>query len=109
MKETQLQKIILDYLRMSGYLAIKFRSVGIYNKKTGKYIPMPVTGVSDILFWGKKQSGAIEVKMKGNKPTVKQLEFIEQMQSKGHTAFVAYNLETVQNKLKCPSLLKGQK
>ena len=105
MKEQQLQKQILDWLRLSGYIAIKYRSAGIYNKKTGKYIPMGTTGVSDILFWGKK-AGAIEVKMKGNKPTTKQLEFIEQIKSKGYIAFVAYSLDEVIEKLNCPSLIK---
>jgi hypothetical protein len=94
-KEKDLQKDILDYLRLMGYLAVKFPSVGIYNKKTGSYIPMPQRGVSDILFWGKGKFGAIECKALGAKATDEQKAFLEEMRSKGGIDILAYDLDTV--------------
>ena len=97
--ENQLQKQIIDYLRLKEYLAVKFPSVGIYNKKTGSYIPMPQRGVSDILFWGHSIFGAIECKMKPKKPTPEQLQFLEDMKYRDGMAIVAYSLDDVIEKI----------
>ncbi len=110
MKEKDLQKHIVEYLRLKGYLVVKFPSVGIWKKETGSYIPQPQIGISDLLFWKSEPSGvvllplgrgtvrrygAIEVKIKPRKPTQAQLDFGEQMKRAGGVFIVAYSLEDV--------------
>lgn len=95
MKESVIQKSIIDYLKLKGYLVVKFPSVGIYKKATDSYIPQPMRGVSDILFWGGGRFGSIEVKAKKNKPTQAQLEFGVRMRSAGGMFMVAYSIDDV--------------
>ncbi len=99
-KEKDLQKDILSWLRLNQYLAIKYPSIGTYNSKTQKYIPMPICGVSDILFWGNGRFGAIECKMKYNRVSLNQEKFLEEMKEKGGIDIVAYSLDEVINILK---------
>lgn len=96
MKEQQLQKIILDYLRLKRYVAIKFNSSGIYNKKTGKYIPQPQRGISDILACSPKgEFLAIEVKVNHNKSSEEQILFIESIRKNSGKAIIAYSLDDI--------------
>ena len=97
-KERDIQKTIFDYLRMKKILCFKHRNVGIFKKDTGSYIPLPFgeKGISDII--GCLPSGqflAIEVKVKGNKPSPEQEAFILKVKAAGGKAFVAYSLEDV--------------
>ena len=50
MKESDLQKAIIDYLRIKKFVVVKFPSVGIWRKDTQSYIKQPRRGVSDIDF-----------------------------------------------------------
>ncbi len=110
LKETDIQKSIIDYLELKGYLVVKVNNGGIYVKKTGRYIPPKAKGVSDLLFWrcrlrndGRRTMptrefpiyGSIEVKRKPNKPTTEQLEWGEQMKHAGGVFIVAYSLDDV--------------
>ena len=94
-KEALLQKLILDYLRLHGYLAIKVNNGGVYIKKLDRYMKSPQRGISDILFWGHSIFGAIEVKVKPNKPTAEQEQFLADMRYRGGVAIVAYSLDDV--------------
>lgn len=96
-KEKNLQKQITSYLRLKGCLVVKFNSTGIYNQKTGSYIPMPQKGVSDLLFWCGNCYGAIEVKNPNHttKPSKDQLAFLEEMRQRGGVGLVAYDLNEV--------------
>ena len=51
MKETQIQKQILDYMKLKGYVAFKHRNVGIFKQDTKQYIPLAFgeKGISDII------------------------------------------------------------
>lgn len=55
----------------------------------------PQKGVSDLLFWGHEIFGAIECKVKPNKPSIEQLQFLEDMRNKGGVGIVAYSLDDV--------------
>lgn len=97
-KESAIQKQIMDYLRLKGCLVFKHRNVGIWVKKTGHYIPLSAgeIGISDII--GLTKNGiflAIEVKAPKKKPSKEQLDFIERVKAKGGIAFWTDNLDDV--------------
>ena len=96
--EQEIQKVIIDYLKLKKFIVFKHRNVGIYKQDTGKYIPLSFgeKGISDII--GCSPQGtfvAIEVKKRGGKPTPEQLEFIARVSANGGIAFVAYSLDDV--------------
>ena len=96
MKESDIQKQILDYLRLKGCLVFKVNNGGVYIKKLNRYMKSPQKGISDIV--GETKKGlflAIEVKKKYNKPSPEQLDFIEQVKARGGIGLVAYCLEDV--------------
>ena len=97
MKESDLQKSIIDYLRLKKYVVVKFSSVGIYDKRSGTYIPQSQKGVSDLLACSPEgKFFAIEVKKdKYSKPSEYQLTFIESINKNNGVAFVAYDLDIV--------------
>jgi len=95
MKESDIQHTIIQYLKYKKIFAWKYNSVGI-KKPNGSYIPIGLKGVSDII--GLTDDGkfiAIEVKMKGNKPSIYQEEFLNQIKQRNGIAIVAYSLEDV--------------
>jgi len=97
LKESDIQKQIIDYLEMTGNLVVKINNVGIM-KPNGSFIPPRQRGVSDLLVC--KRGGhfvAIEVKVPGNKPTLYQSNFIEDVKRRGGRGFVANSLNDVIN------------
>ena len=101
MKEREIQKMILDYLRYQKIFCWKNNSIGIYKAKTGQYIPIGMKGVSDIL--GILSDGrflAIEVKQEKTKPTDNQKEFINNINKHGGLAFIARSVDDVMKMLK---------
>jgi len=101
MKESEIQKSIIDYLGYRGYLVIKFNSVGIYKKDTGQYIPQRQLGVADLLVCSPKgEFLAIEVKRPGGKPTEHQKVFLDRVKSLGGRAFIATSIDDVERELK---------
>lgn len=98
MKESELQKSIKDYLQLKKYIVVKFPSVGIYKQKTQTYIPQSRRGISDLLACSPEgRFVAIEVKIKGNKASAEQLQFIDEVNKNGGLAFVAYDIDDVLN------------
>lgn len=100
MKESDIQKSILDYLKLKKHLVFKHRNVGIFKQDTGKYIPLAAgeKGISDII--GCTTQGrflAIEVKMPGKKPTQDQLLFLANVQTHNGIGLVAWSLDDVIN------------
>ena len=96
-KESQLQRQIMDYLRLKKCVVVKFRAVGI-KKANGSFIPLPAgeKGVSDLLFCTPDgRFGACEVKIKGNKPTQNQLDYLESIRKHKGIAILAYSLDDV--------------
>lgn len=99
-QEAKLKKQILDYLKLKGIFCWNNRNVGVYNPKTGCYIPSPIKGISDII--GILPNGkflAIEVKTNKNKPTKNQLWFIEEIKRNNGVGIIAYNLDDVIDEL----------
>ncbi len=94
MRETLLRKSIVEYLSLSGYFAIPMNTMGV-PMKNGRWRPAQVTGVPDILFWGKGKSGGIECKIAPNKPTANQLAFGEKLIAAGGIYLLAYSLNDI--------------
>lgn len=101
MKERDIQKAIMDYLEIKKYKVIKFSSVGIWNRKTEHYIPQRQRGVSDLICCSPEgRFVAIEVKMKPNKPTDEQLEFIQSINLRGGIGLIVYSIDEIMENLK---------
>lgn len=98
-KERDIQKGILDYLRWRKIFCWKNSNVGI-KKSNGSFIPVGMKGVSDIL--GILPSGkflAIEVKCKYRKPSPAQKKFLYEIEKNGGLAFVARSVKEVKNEI----------
>ena len=95
--ESALVKVILDYLKHSGIFAWRCNS-GMLRGAGGGPVRFGAPGMSDILGIVNDYSGkllAIECKIKPNKPTPQQREFLETVLAFGGVAFVAYSLDDV--------------
>ena len=103
-KEADLQRGILEWLRLHHIPCWKVSSVGIFKKKTGSYIPSSNKGMSDIHAIVNGLAVWIEVKNpnKKGKITPHQQRFIDEVNAHGGMAFVADNLDTVIQKIKPP-------
>jgi len=94
--ESIIQKSILEYLRLRGIYAWKANTTGIYQQKTGRYIPV-TKGIADIL--GIMPDGrflAIEVKTNKGRLTIYQEAFLAEIEQRGGLAIVARSIEDVQ-------------
>lgn len=94
--EKDLQKDTIDYLRLQGFLVVKFNNVGIWNSQTGRYIPPYQKGIADLLcvsptgrFW------ALEIKIKPRKPTEDQEEFLTGVRQRNGIAEVIYGIDEI--------------
>lgn len=108
MKEKDLKRQILEFLKLNGIFAWNNRNVGVYNPKYKTYIPSQIKGISDII--GILPSGkflAIEVKVNYNKPTEHQKWFLETIKKYNGVAILAYSLDDVINALKEEGLKNG--
>ena len=77
------QKAIIDYLRLNGWFVYKNNNIGIYNKKTGSYIPAQTKGIPDLTCIKDSQVYQIEVKINKNKQSDNQKSFQGEWESKG--------------------------
>lgn len=99
LKESEIQKQILDYLKFLKIFCWRNNTVGIYNKKLNRYVKSgsgTMKGVGDILCClpdGKLCS--IEVKRPNKLPTKEQREFMNEINKRGGLAFVASSLDDV--------------
>ena len=98
-KEGQIKKAILDYLKLKGWLCVPQRSVGIWKKKNGSYIPLKQKGVADIIciapFRDFGLPVAIEVKTERGRLTENQKSFLERWQKIGGIAKIARDLDDI--------------
>jgi len=96
-QEKEIQKTILDHLRLRGHVAFKFPSVGIYKRATDSYIPQPQKGIADIIGFQKNtgRGFALEVKSGNNKPSDDQLIFLGQVERVGGIQGVVRTVEDV--------------
>lgn len=96
--EQEIQKTIIDYLKLKKYVTFKHRNVGIFKQKTGSYIPLSFgeKGISDVIACSPKGTFvAVEVKKKGGKPSPDQLDFLERIKANGGIGILAYSLDDV--------------
>lgn len=96
-KEQDIQKAILDYLRLKKYVVFKHHSTG-FTVRDGKSVAFRYSekGISDII--GCSTEGtfvAVEVKKRGGKPTPEQLDFLERVRANGGIGILAYSLDDV--------------
>ena len=101
--EKEIQKQIIDYLRLKKYLVVKFHSSIFVGKRgqEGRFIKSPQVGVSDIIAC-QPETGryvAIEVKKEGNQPSKFQLDFLAEVRARKGIGFVAYSLDDVMKEL----------
>lgn len=96
--ESQIQKAIVDYLKLKKYIVFKHRNVGIYKKSTDRYIPLSAgeIGISDVIACSPDgRFCAIEVKRPGGKPSAEQLDFLARVKAYGGVSILAYSLDDV--------------
>ena len=94
-KESDIQRGIMDYLRIKKIFCWKNSTVGIH-KANGSFIPAQMTGIADIL--GILPDGrflAIEVKRKWNKTTPNQDLFLDNIKKNNGIALVAYSIDDI--------------
>jgi len=82
MREGELQKDVLKYLRFHPNVAwARINTTGIVKTKQGGWVRIGIPGESDII--GQLTNGkilAIEIKLPGCVPSLKQLDFLELVQ-----------------------------
>lgn len=98
-KEIQLQKLIRDWINLSGGFVWRNNS-GQFSitDKSGKlrYFKAGIKGGSDLVgVWKNGQFLAVEVKVGKNKPSYYQIRFLEEITRRGGIGFVAYSLDEV--------------
>lgn len=101
--EKDIQKQILDWLRLHGATAIRVNSGAMAGDYKGKkrFVRMNDTvGCSDILCCWRGRFVAIEVKRPGNKPTLDQESFLQTVERSGGLAIVAYSVDDVEKELR---------
>jgi hypothetical protein len=97
MKESQIQKSIIDYLHLMEWYVWKNNSVGIFNPKTQKYIKAQTRGISDLTAIKDGCVLFIEVKAENGKQSEYQKEFQNQIESKGGKYLLAKSYVDVLN------------
>lgn len=98
--EAEIQKAIIQYLRLRGHFPIRINVQGVpIHTKSGikGFRPSPMKGISDIL--GISKTGrffALEVKRKkGYKVSPEQIEFIAEVKKRGGIASLVCSTEEV--------------
>lgn len=95
-KEKDIQRQIIDFLELKGWVVIKAPTSGIYNPEKQFFRPLRQKGISDLLCCAKGGAFvAIEIKAPGGKLSDHQCIFLDQVRRAGGKAIVAYSLDTV--------------
>ena len=97
LSEQDIQKIIIDYLRIKRYVVFKHHSTGS-TVREGKavFFKYGEKGISDIIACSPKGTFvAIEVKKKGGKTSPEQLDFLARVKACGGIAILAHSLDEV--------------
>lgn len=96
-KEQDIQKAILDYLRLKKYVVFKHHSTG-FTVRDGKSVAFRYSekGISDVIACSPQgRFVAIEVKKRGGKATPEQLDFLARVKANGGIAILAFSLDEV--------------
>jgi len=92
MSESQLVYSVMQELGKHG--AVFRTNAGRFYTRSGQAISGLPKGFTDVLFIGPDGIACfIECKLKSNKPSPEQVEFIERMQSLGARAGIAYDVD----------------
>ena len=93
-RETDLMNAIKDTLTYKGFQVLRLNA-GAFFDKSGRYIGRGVPkGTADLLAVDKQGRAVwIECKVKPNKPTPEQVEFIDTMRRQGCRAGVCYSVD----------------
>lgn len=95
-KEQKIQKDILDFLRLKGFLAIKQNNIGIYAR----------AGVPDIICCSNQGKFiGIEVKRPGQKPRAIQKAFLDSINQIGGVGFYATSVNDVIKELTAKNII----
>ena len=97
-KESEIQKTILDYLRLQGYFCWRNQTVGIFKRSTGTYIPSQNVGSPDIFCLHGELYG-IEVKSATGKLSEYQKQWRDRFEKAGGKYIVCRSLEDIQKHL----------
>ena len=95
MKEQQIQKQILDCLKLLGWFAFKINNTGIYKPSTGSYIPAQTKGICDIVALKSGVVLFIECKRPGGKQSENQLYFAEHIRSHNGYYILANSVDDI--------------
>ena len=95
LREKDIQKTIIGYLKLKKIFHYKNNTVGIYNQKTGQYIPSPSKGAPDIIAIKDGKYIGIEVKAPKAKQSEHQRTFQDNLEEAGGIYILAYELEDV--------------
>ena len=95
-KEADIQKAILDFLRLKRYVVTKHYSTVFKGSRDTGYYPVPIgdKGVSDII--GCSPTGrfiAVEVKKPGGSASDDQIAYLENIRAAGGIGFTAWSLD----------------
>lgn len=93
--ESQIQRQIIEYLQLKKIFHYKNITTGIYQQKTGHYIPSQSVGSPDIIAVIKGQYWGIEVKRPGNKLSPHQEAFRDNLQQAGGKYVTVFCLEDI--------------
>lgn len=94
-KEKYVQKAILQYLGLRGYLCWRNNTGGFVDKRDHFY-QFGKVGSGDIFLVTKEgRFGSIEVKSKTGEPTTQQIEFMRRVNESNGIAFVARSVDDV--------------
>jgi hypothetical protein len=108
-KETAIQRDILDWLRAHGHMAERMSLGGV--RHGGIYKKNPLKGFPDIFAVLKGGSGrliAIEVKTKQGRLTKEQIEWGDKLRSFGVAAIVARSVDDVKTLVDTLLILKSE-
>lgn len=96
-KANDLQKAIVTYLNLSGWVAWRQNNGAVYDKKIQGYRknPQHKKGITDVLGFEKNSAiiAAIEVKVGKDKLSEYQILFLQQVANAGGVAIVARNFD----------------
>jgi hypothetical protein len=95
-KEKDIQKQILDWLKLQPHLfVIRTNNIGV-PMANGKFRPSPVKGLADILICYRGRFIALEVKRPGGKATEAQCKFLDNVNRAFGFGYIVTSLVEVQ-------------
>jgi hypothetical protein len=105
--EKDVQRVILQYLRLLGAWAVRVNSGGMVSEYRGRKRFMrfnDADGCPDVLVCLAGRFVGVEVKRPGGRPTEKQLAALDAIRKAGGLAFVASSVADVERALKAEGL-----